>query len=286
MKHGVLQLFILLFIAGCFNLQASPLEFTPSVQDTTTRYGYWTDIPSKKEKKQWNVFGIKIPIYTPPKRMERGIVKSLFIPAKTWQTGISFSHYEENNDDYDFLIIENWKGKAYSLRISPFFCWYFKNNQGVGGRFTYKNTHFNIRELSISIEDDMSFTLDNAYITNKMYQCAAFVRNYVGLHSRIGVFNETHLTYGYGNGKLSVGNTEVPNRTSQTTHEIQLGIRPGICGFVTNSVMFEFSFEVGGLRYRKISQIINNETKGTRTTGIANFRLNLLSLNLGLAVCI
>ena len=164
MKHGVLQLFILLFIAGCFNLQASPLEFTPSVQDTTTRYGYWTDIPSKKEKKQWNVFGIKIPIYTPPKRMERGIVKSLFIPAKTWQTGISFSHYEENNDDYDFLIIENWKGKAYSLRISPFFCWYFKNNQGVGGRFTYKNTHFNIRELSISIEDDMSFTLDNAYI--------------------------------------------------------------------------------------------------------------------------
>lgn len=286
MKHGVLQLFILLFIAGCFNLQASPLEFTPSVQDTTTRYGYWTDIPSKKEKKQWNVFGIKIPIYTPPKRMERGIVKSLFIPAKTWQTGISFSHYEENNDDYDFLIIENWKGKAYSLRLSPFFCWYFKNNQGVGGRFTYKNTHFNIRELSISIEDDMSFTLDNAYITNKMYQCAAFVRNYVGLHSRIGVFNETHLTYGYGNGKLSVGNTEVPNRTSQTTHEIQLGIRPGICGFVTNSVMFEFSFEVGGLRYRKISQIINNETKGTRTTGIANFRLNLLSLNLGLAVCI
>lgn len=286
MKHGVLQLFILLFIAGCFNLQASPLEFTPSVQDTTTRYGYWTDIPSKKEKKQWNVFGIKIPIYTPPKRMERGIVKSLFIPAKTWQTGISFSHYEENNDDYDFLIIENWKGKAYSLRLSPFFCWYFKNNQGVGGRFTYKNTHFNIRELSISIEDDMSFTLDNAYITNKMYQCAAFVRNYVGLHSRIGVFNETHLTYGYGNGKLSVGNTEVPNRTSQTTHEIQLGIRPGICGFVTNSVMFEFSFEVGGLRYRKISQIINDETKGTRTTGIANFRLNLLSLNLGLAVCI
>ncbi len=286
MKHGVLQLFILLFIAGCFNLQASPLEFTPSVQDTTTRYGYWTDIPPKKEKKQWNVFGIKIPIYTPPKRMERGIVKSLFIPAKTWQTGISFSHYEENNDDYDFLIIENWKGKAYSLRISPFFCWYFKNNQGVGGRFTYKNTHFNIRELSISIEDDMSFTLDNAYITNQMYQCAAFVRNYVGLHSRIGVFNETHLTYGYGNGKLSVGNTEVPNRTSQTTHEIQLGIRPGICGFVTNSVMFEFSFEVGGLRYRKISQIINNETKGTRTTGIANFRLNLLSLNLGLAVCI
>ena len=232
------------------------------------------------------MFGIKIPIYTPPKRMERGIVKSLFIPAKTWQTGISFSHYEENNDDYDFLIIENWKGKAYSLRISPFFCWYFKNNQGVGGRFTYKNTHFNIRELSISIEDDMSFTLDNAYITNQMYQCAAFVRNYVGLHSRIGVFNETHLTYGYGNGKLSVGNTEVPNRTSQTTHEIQLGIRPGICGFVTNSVMFEFSFEVGGLRYRKISQIINDETKGTRTTGIANFRLNLLSLNLGLAVCI
>ena len=36
----------------------------------------------------------------------------------------------------------------------------------------------------------------------------------------------------------------------------------------------------------KAFQTINDETKGTRTTGIANFRLNLLSLNLGLAVCI
>lgn len=292
MKHGVSQLFILFFITGCFTVQAAPYEFTPFVQDTTTRYGYWSgdsnqiSASSPKSPKTWKVFGMKIPIYTPPKRMERGIVKSLFIPEKTWQTGISFSHYEENNDDYDFLIIENWKGKAYSFRVSPFFCWYFKDNLGVGGRFTYKNTRFNIRELSISIEDDMSFILDNAYVKNEMYQCAAFIRNYVGLHPRIGVFNETHLTYGYGKGWLSIGNTDLPNYTSQTTHEIQLGIRPGICGFVTNSVMLEFSFEVGGLRYRKISQIINDETKGSRSTGIANFKLNLLSLNLGLAVCI
>lgn len=287
MKYGVLQLFILFFIAGCFHVQAAPYEFAPSAQDTVARYGQWSDsIPPKKEKKKWNVFGIKIPAYIPPKRMDRGIVKSLFIPEKTWQTGISFSHYEENNDDYDFLIIENWKGKAYSLRISPFFCWYFKNNLGVGGRFTYKNTRFDVKELSISIEDDMNFTLDNAHIKNEMYQCAAFIRSYVGLHPRIGVFNETHLTYGYGKGWLSSGDTELPTHTSQTTHEIQLGIRPGICGFVTNSVMFEFSFEVGGLRYRKISQIINDETKGSRSTGMANFRLNILSLNLGLAVCI
>ncbi len=292
MKHGVLQLLILFFIAGSFHLQAAPNGFTPSVSDSTSQYGYWTGDSAQigtlpqKQKKKWKVFGIKIPAYIPPKRMERGIVKSLFIPKKTWQTGISFSHYEENNDDYDFLIIEDWKGKAYSFRISPFFCWYFKNNLGVGGRFTYKNTRFNIQELSLSIEDDMNFTLDNANIKNEMYQCAVFIRSYVGLHPRIGVFNETHLTYGYGNGWLSTGNAEFPNYTSQTTHEIQLGIRPGICGFVTNSVMFEFSFEVGGLRYRKISQIINDEIKGSRTTGLVNVRLNILSLNLGLAVCI
>lgn len=119
-----------------------------------------------------------------------------------------------------------------------------------------------------------------------MYQSAVFVRNYVGLHPRIGLFNETHLTYGYGKGWLSTGDPELPKHTYQTTHELQLGIRPGICGFVTNAVMFEFSFEVGGLRYRKITQTTNGEEKGSRTTGMANFRLNLLSLNLGLAVCI
>ncbi len=227
-----------------------------------------------------------MPIDMPKKRMERGIVNSLFIPGKTWQTGISFSYYEESNDAYDFLIIEDWEGQAYSFRVSPFFCWYFQDNLAVGGRFTYRNTRFDIKELSISIEDDMSFTLDNAEIKDEMYQCAAFIRHYVGLHPRIGLFNETHLTYGYGKGHLSTDDSEFPNYTTQTTHEIQLGIRPGICGFVTNSVMFEFSFEVGGLRYRKISQIINDESKGSRTTGLANFRLNILSLNLGLAVCI
>lgn len=219
----------------------------------------------------------------PPQRMDRGIVNSLFVPRKTWQAGFSVSYYEESEDAYDFLIIEDWKGQAYSFRISPFFCWYFQDNLAVGGRFTYKNTRFDIKELSISIEDDMSFTLDNADIKDEMYQCAAFIRNYVGLHPRIGVFNETHLTYGYGKGVLSVGDS---NHTAQTKHEIQLGIRPGICGFITNSVMLEFSFEVGGLRYRKISQITNNESKSSRTTGLANFRLNILSLNLGLAVCI
>lgn len=227
-----------------------------------------------------------MPVYIPPKRMDRGIIDNLFIQKNTWQLGLSISHYQESNDEYDFLIIEDWDGKAHTFKVSPFFCWYFQNNWSIGGRFTFKDTQFYIDQLEISLEDDMRFELNNVSIENKMYQCAAFVRNYIGLHPRIGLFNETHLTYGYGKGWLSSGNLKLPERTYQSTHEVQLGIRPGICGFVTNSVMFEFSFEVGGLRYRKISQVTNGEIKGSRSTGLANFKLNLLSLNLGLAVCI
>lgn len=289
MKYGLLQLLILLVAAGSLPVQAT--SRLSSVSPDTTVYGYRTGdndtlVPPKKNRKKWNIFGLKIPAYIPPKRMDRGIVKPLFIPKKTWQLGFSVSHYQENNDDYDFLIIEDWKGRAYSFRISPFFCWYFKDNWSIGGRFTYKNTRFQVDQLKISLEDDMSFELNNVRIKNNMYQSAVFVRNYVGLHPRIGLFNETHLTYGYGKGWLSTGDPELPKHTYQTTHELQLGIRPGICGFVTNAVMFEFSFEVGGLRYRKITQTTNGEEKGSRTTGMANFRLNLLSLNLGLAVCI
>lgn len=282
---------ILWFTAGSLTTQAAPAIPLPDRQDTSSVYGHWTDetdtlVQQKKERKKWSIFGLKIPAYIPPKRMDRGIVKPLFIPKNTWQIGFSVSHYQENNDDYDFLIVEDWKGQVYSLRISPFFCWYFKDNWSVGGRFTYKNTRFNVSHLKISLEDDMDFELNQVNLHNEMYQCAAFVRNYAGLHPRIGLFNETHLTYGYGKGRLSSGETELHDRTWQTTRELQLGIRPGICGFVTNAVMFEFSFEVGGLRYRKITQITNGEKRGSRTTGVANFRLNILSLNLGLAVCI
>lgn len=259
--------------------------------DTNIIYGYWTEDTSNIilpniQKKKWNILGIKIPAYVPPKRMDRGIVDHLFIPKETWQTGISFSHYEENNDNYDFLMFEDWDGKAYSFQVSPFFCWYFKDNLSIGARFTYKNTHIDVEQVKISPKDDMNFELNHVGIQNKMYQEAIFLRNYIGLHPRIGLFNETHLTYGYGKGWLSSGSVEIPEQTYQTTNEVQLGIRPGICGFVINSVMFEFSFEVGGLRYRKIKQITNRETKGSRATGLANFRLNILSLNLGLAICI
>lgn len=290
-KNRLLQLIILLLAASSFTAQGTTRLCSSLPQDTAKVYGYWTgdttgSVSPKSERKKWNIFGLKIPAYTPPKRMERGIVKLLFIPEKTWQLGFSVSHYQEDNNDYDFLIIDDWKGKAYSFRISPFFCWYFKDNWSIGGRFTYKNTQFDVDHLKISLEDDMNFELNNVRIQNDMYQCSAFVRNYIGLHPRIGLFNETHLTYGYGKGWLASGDLELPDRTYQTTHEMQLGIRPGICGFVTNSVMFEFSFEVGGVRYRKLTQITNGEVKGSRSTGIANFRLNILSLNLGLAVCI
>lgn len=288
MKRRLLQLIILLLPLGCLSVQAASPIVSLLRQDTTSALLSQTDsiVPQKKVRKKWNIFGLKIPAYVPPKRMDRGIVDNLFIPKKTWQLGLSVSHYQEDNNEYDFLIIDDWEGKAYSFKISPFFCWYFRDNWSIGGRFTFKNTQFDIEQLKISLEDDMSFELNNVSIENKMYQCAVFVRNYIGLHPRIGLFNETHLTYGYGKGYLSSGELELPERTHQTTHELQLGIRPGICGFVTNSVMFEFSFEVGGLRYQKISQITNEEIKGTRTTGAANFKLNILSLNLGLAVCI
>ncbi len=291
MKRRLFQLIISLFAAGSLSVQGASRSVSLLPQDTSTAYSTAspstdTLAPQKKERKKWSIFGLKIPAYSPPKRMDRDIIDHLFIPEKTWQVGVSVSRYQENTDDYDFLIIEDWDGKVYSFKVSPFFCWYFKNNLSVGGRFTFKNTRFDVDQLKISLEDDMNFELNNVGIQSRTYQCAAFIRNYVGLHPRIGLFNETHLTYGYGKSSLSSGDSELFERTDQTSHEVQLGIRPGICGFVTDAVMFEFSFEVGGVRYRKISQITNGEIKGSRSTGLINFHLNILSLNLGLAVCI
>lgn len=278
---------VITLFAGGLSVQAAPPPVPLLQQDSdTVKFSGDSVVSPSREQRKWKIFGLKLPVYTPPKRMDRGIVEHLFIPRKTWQLGLSVSHYQESTDNYDFLVIEEWDGKAYTFKVSPFFCWYFKNNWSVGGRFTFKDTRFDIERLKISLEDDMSFELNGIDLRNRTYQCAAFVRNYVGLHPRIGLFNETHLTYGYGKGTLSSGNLETSGDTDQTAHEVQLGIRPGICGFVTNSVMFEFSFEIGGLRYRRISQLTDGQVKSSRSTGSANFKLNILSLNLGLAVCI
>ena len=56
---------------------------------------------------------------------------------------------------------------------------------------------------------------------------------------------------------------------------------PGIAVFVTNEMCVEASVGILGLEWKRISQTTNQVYEGSYETSKANFKLNLLSINIG-----
>ena len=65
-------------------------------------------------------------------------------------------------------------------------------------------------------------------------------------------------------------------------HSIQLGFCPGLTAFTTDFMAVECSVGVMGLQYKWKNQKTNQVEKGTSRSGGANFKINLLSINLGM----
>lgn len=291
-----------IIIAGLFCQSFRPLDYAHipqlSAQDTTIgRYGRWvviedsTTIYTPTQKWFWNNidFSKFNPTkYIPPKRMERGIVNHTFIPKGMWLTGVNVSYYEESTDNYDFLILKDWKGSAYSLNVSPFVCYFIKDNIAIGGRFAYRNTTVNIGNLDISLGDDLSFGIKDVRIKDNSYLGSFIFRSYIGLDSgkRFGLFNETHLTVGSSKSLLMSGEEEALTDTHQRSTELQLGVQPGLGVFVTNEMHIEVSVGVAGLKYKHISQITNGTETGSRHSSGIDFKLNILNIRLGVIVCL
>lgn len=299
-SHNILWIgFLSVFCSYCFPVAATSL-YKSGISTDTLRwtiaekgpYGYWQvlddTVVNQDMKKKWNILGLKIPAYVPPKRMDRDIITHTFIPKGMWTGGLNIAYYEESTDNYNYFFLEDWEGSAYSFNISPFFCYHIKDDLGIGARFTYSNFYVNIDNMTLSLGDDISMGIENAYIRHNSYQGEALLRSYVGLdkEKRFGLFNETFLSFGGGKGKLMSGSGQSLNDTQQKSFEMQLGIRPGLDVFVTNTMFIEAYFKVAGIKYKYIQQELNGNYAGSRHSSGINFKIDILSVFLGIGFCL
>ena len=218
-------------------------------------------------------------------KFDRGINKQVFVPKGQWLTGGSFSYSELGFDNYKFLVIEDMQGNGYTMNISPFLGYFFKDNMAAGARFGYKRTLIRAGNVSFKLSDDLSFDLSDYYNLQHVYYGTAMLRNYmnIGNSKRFGLFNEVRLTLGGGQGKFVSGTGEALKGTYQEIYEFQLGLAPGLAAFITDEVAVEVSVGVLGLNYKKINQVTNQIEEGSYSTSSANFKINLFSINLGVA---
>ncbi len=218
-------------------------------------------------------------------KFSRGIEMKTFVPKGQWIAGGSFSYSENTADNYELLILEEIDGTTYSFKISPFLGYFFKDNMCIGGRFGYSRSMIKLNSTSLNISEDLSFSVENFYNLRHVYTGAVFFRNYINLGNsrRFAIFNEVRLSAGGGQGKTISGADEELIGAYQDILELELGLIPGVTAFIADNVAVEASVNVLGFSYKKYEQTRNQVYQGSLESSGVNFKVDLLSINIGVS---
>lgn len=217
--------------------------------------------------------------------IDRGIRKTTFIPKGQWMLGGTFSYSEHTDDDYRNIVLTDVNSDGYTFKASPFFGYFFRNNIAVGGRLAYTRSYTNIESITLDLGEDLDITIDNASSLEQMISGTGFIRTYIGIgNSKIfGLFNEARVTYGYGRGKLLSGAGKDLEGTYQVINNLQIGMSPGLTAFVSDFAAVEVSVGLMGFNFKWVDQKTDQVEMGSRNTSSGNFKIDLLSINLGMS---
>lgn len=229
----------------------------------------------KKEKK---------PRMVRPQRIDREVMKAVFIPKGTWMAGGTASYQEHDEDNLNFLVIKDVEGLGYTFSLSPYVGYFFRDNMAAGLRFTYNRTYLDMDNFELNLGEDFNISLDNLYWLEHKYEVGGFIRTYmpIGKSKIFGLFNETRLTYAYSEGKNSTGSNTEYDGTYEQCHSLQIGFAPGLTAFVTNWSAVEVSLGVMGYNFNWTKQVTNQIETGRRRHSGGSFKVNLFSINIGM----
>ena len=234
------------------------------------------------------VTATSLPLTRKEQREGRGIsdMKTQIVPKGQWVFGGSLTYSTHNNSDYTFLIIENIESKGYSVKVSPLIGYSLAPNSIIGLRGTYGRSFLNMDSASLHLgEGDaaLNFGVDYYYMLKHSYNVAAIWRQYIplGRNKRLALFAEFQLAVGGSQSKFAEGQ---PIRgTFAKGMDISLGANPGVVAFITNNMALELNIGVLGLGYSRTEQIHNQITTGQSSSSNMNFKVNILSIGLGVA---
>lgn len=216
---------------------------------------------------------------------KRGLEQISFVPKGQWIGGVSVSYSQSDFENYQFLIVENLNGDTYTFKVSPMVMFCFKDNLAAGGRLSYSRSRTRLDGASLVLGADTSYDVDNLYSISHNYHGTAMFRNYISLGKsmRFGFFNEVDLSLGDGQSKLVNGTGDELTGTYERNFNLNIGLTPGVIMFLSNYSALEVSIGVLGFNYTHTHSISDQIYHAERNRKSANFRINLFSVQFGVA---
>ena len=213
---------------------------------------------------------------------KRGLEQVSFIPKGQWITGVSVSFSQSDQKNYQFLIVENLHGDAFTFKVSPMLMYAFQKDMAAGGKFAYTRTRTRLNSADIVLGGDSNFNVDNLYSISQNYSAMAAYRNYfsLGRSRRFGFFNEVQLQVGGGESKIINGSGDDLTGTFERNWNLNIGLAPGMIMFLNNYSAIEVNVGVLGFSYNHTKATTDQIYVASRESKQANFKINLfLCLN-------
>ena len=213
-------------------------------------------------------------------------VSQMFVPKGQWLTGLAASFSTHNNDMYNIVIINDVESDGYTVNVSPMLGYAVKDNLVAGIKFGYSRNLLRLDEGGINIGGDSGISLnaENYYSLKHTYEGSLFLRQYIpfGSNMRFALFTEVQLVFGGSQAKYLA---HIPvEGTYETSFSTSLKITPGVAAFITNDVALELNVGMMGVTFQTVRQTHNQVETGKRNESLMNFKINLLSIGLGLAI--
>lgn len=216
---------------------------------------------------------------------KRGLEQVSFIPKGQWITGVSVSFSQSDQKNYQFLIVENLHGDAFTFKVSPMLMYAFQKDMAAGGKFAYTRTSTRLNSADIVLGGDSNFNVDNLYSISQNYSAMAAYRNYfsLGRSRRFGFFNEVQLQVGGGESKIINGSGDDLTGTFERNWNLNIGLAPGMIMFLNNYSAIEVNVGVLGFSYNHTKATTDQIYVASRESKQANFKINLFSITFGVA---
>ncbi|MEG1606872.1 MAG: hypothetical protein RSC07_01080 [Mucinivorans sp.] len=220
----------------------------------------------------------------PSKRLHRVAKQNVFAPRGQWFLGGTLSYTNYKGENFKFLVVEDMALNAILASGRAMVGCCVTNDIAVGLALTYDRTKVQIDELNLKLSEDMAFGIKDFYSIQHTFSASAFLRTYIALdkNRRFGLFNDLRFSFGGGQGKIINGKGEELVGTYQKITKAGIMIQPGISVFVTDFMAVEASIGILGVNYSRTEQITNQVSQGYFENFSADFKLNLLSIGLGI----
>lgn len=214
----------------------------------------------------------------------RSLRTHLIIPKGEWQIGLTAAYMNLSTDNSEFLLLLNDSYAAASVvRFNLHGSYAYMANQALGLRFQYTHGGAAVDATTLDLLGNFSLELKDIKANTQSWGAAVYNRSYLGLddRGRAGLFLDVALGYTRAKSVFALG---APSSNYSTNDKISLALSPGFVYFPMNNISLFLSVSLADLSYNYSRAYSDGVLTGARHKFLAQAKLNLLSLNFGLAV--